>query len=51
MMYKEQIVDVLAVKLERVHFLADVLVTLLEDDPKAQVIATIIMETAILPES
>ena len=37
-------------KLERVHILADVLLTLLVDNPKAQTLAAIIMETSALPE-
>ena len=45
-MYSENIIDVMAIKLERVHVLADVLITLLEDYPQAQVIASIIMETS-----
>ncbi len=42
----EQTIDVLAIKLERVHVLADVLLDLLDDHPQAQVIAAIIMETS-----
>lgn len=43
--------DVLAVKLERVHVLADILFSLLIDHPQAQILAEIIMETSILPEA
>ena len=42
--------DQLAIKLERVHVLADLLVTILADNPQAQVLAEIIMETSQLPE-
>lgn len=42
-------IDELSIKLERCHVLADVLFSLLETDPKAQVLAEIIMETSILP--
>ena len=45
-MYSENIIDVMAIKLERVHVLADVLVDLLDDHPQAQVIASIILETS-----
>jgi hypothetical protein len=41
--------DELSIKLERCHVLADILFSLLETDPKAQVIAEIIMETSLLP--
>ena len=44
------LVDQLAIKLERVHVLADLLVTILADNPQAQVLAEIIMETSLLPE-
>lgn len=43
--------DALAIKLERVHVLADVLFSLLVDNPQAQVLAEIIMETSTLPEA
>jgi len=43
--------DVLATKLERISVLADVLFTLLADNPQAQVLAEIIMETSALPEA
>ena len=45
-MYTENIIDVMAIKLERVHVLADVLIDLLDDYPQAQVIASIIAETS-----
>lgn len=41
-----QTVDELAIKLERVRVLANVLLDLLDDNPQAQVIASIIMETS-----
>jgi hypothetical protein len=44
----EQTIDTLVIKLERVHVLADVLLTLLVDHPQAQTLATIIMETAAM---
>lgn len=42
--------DQLAVQLERIHVLADILFSILVDDPKAQVLAEIIMETSLLPK-
>lgn len=36
----------LAVKLERINVLSDILFTLLEGDPRAQVLVEIIMETS-----
>ena len=42
--------DQLAIKLERINVLADLLVTILADNPQAQVLAEIIMETSLLPE-
>ena len=48
-MLTDQAIDELSIKLERCHVLADVLLPLLETDPKAQVLAEIIMETALLP--
>ncbi len=42
-------VDALAVKLERIHTLADILFAILVDNPQAQVLAEIIMETSTLP--
>ena len=42
--------DQLLIKLERVQVLADILYTMLADDPKSQVLVEIIMETSILPE-
>ena len=50
-MYSENIIDVMAIKLERVHVLADALFAFVEDNPQAQVIASIIMETSTLPEA
>ena len=47
----DQIIDVLSIKLERVHVLADILLPLLVGQPQAQVIAEIIMETSILPRT
>lgn len=41
-------VDALAIKLERIHVLADVLLSLLVDNPQAQVLAEIILETSEL---
>jgi hypothetical protein len=43
--------DVLAMKLERVNALADILYSLLVDHPQAQILAEIIMETSILPRT
>ena len=40
--------DVLAIKLERVNALADILYSLLVDYPQAQILAEIIMETSSL---
>ena len=40
--------DVLSVKLERVHVLADILFSILADNPQAQILAEIIMETSLL---
>ena len=40
--------DVLAMKLERVNALADILYSLLVDHPQAQILAEIIMETSLL---
>ena len=47
-MFTDLSVDALAVKLERIHVLADVLLSLLVDNPQAQVLAEIIMETSDL---
>lgn len=49
-MFTDQSIDVLSIKLERVHVLADILFSLLVDHPQAQVLAEIIMETSILQE-
>ena len=43
--------DVLAVKLERIHVLSDILFSLLPDHPQAQILAEIIIETSVLPEA
>lgn len=40
--------DVLSIKLERVNVLAGILSSLLVDNPQAQVLAEIIMETSVL---
>ena len=50
MMNSDQAIDVLSVKMERVHVLADLLVSLLIDNPQAQILAEIIMETSLLPQ-
>ena len=50
-MFDDQSVDALAIKLERVNILADLLFTLLVDHPRAQILAEIIMETSALPEA
>jgi hypothetical protein len=41
--------DQLAVQLERIHVLADLLFSILVDDPKAQILTQIIMELSLLP--
>ena len=43
-------IDSLLNDLERIHVLADVLLELLVGNPRAQVLAEIIMETSQLPE-
>ena len=50
MMNSDQAIDVLSMKLERVHVLADILFSLLVDYPQAQVLSEIILETSLLPE-
>ena len=45
----DQIIDVLSIKLGRVHVLADILLSLLADQPQAQTLVEIIMETSIMP--
>ena len=50
-MLASQTIDTLAIKLERVHVLADLLIPLLDDNVPAQVLAEIIMETSLLPEA
>jgi hypothetical protein len=48
----DQTVDVLEFKLDRIHILADILLTLTVDNPQAQELIDIIMETATLtPEA
>ena len=42
--------DQMAIKMERIHVLADILFSILADNPQAQVLAEIIMETSLLPE-
>ena len=49
-MLANQTIDTLAIKLERVHVLADLLIPLLDDNVQAQVLAEIIMETSLLPD-
>ena len=44
-------IDELAIKLERIHVLADLLLTIAVDDPRAQVLSEIIIETSLLPEA
>ncbi len=44
-------IDELATKLERIHVLADLLLTLLVGNPQAQVLSEIIIETSLLPEA
>lgn len=51
MMISDQSADALAVKLERIYVLADLLFSLLIDHPQAQILAEIIMETSALPEA
>lgn len=51
MMFTGETVDTLAIKMERIHVLADVLLPLLADHPQAQVLVEIIMETSSLPET
>lgn len=50
-MNTDSALDALAIKLERVHVLSDILFSLLVDFPQAQILAEIIMETSILPEA
>lgn len=42
--------DELTAKLERIHVLADLLLTLFVGTPQAQVLSEIILETSFLPE-
>jgi hypothetical protein len=48
-MNTDQLIDVLSANMERIHVLADILFSLLVDNPQAQTLAEIIMETSILP--
>ena len=50
MVSPDQSIDVLSIKLERIHVLADILFSLLVDNPQAQVLSEIILETSLLPE-
>lgn len=43
--------DQLSIKMERIHVLADILFSMLVDNPQAQILAEIIMETSLLPEA
>lgn len=43
-------IDELTAKLERIHVLADLLLTLFVGTPQAQVLSEIILETSFLPE-
>ena len=45
-MTTEHSIDALAVKLERINVLSDILYTLCSGDPRAQVLVEIIMETS-----
>ena len=42
-------IDDITSKLERINVLADLLMDLLMDNPRAQVLAELIMETSLLP--
>jgi hypothetical protein len=50
-MFTEETIDTLAIKLERIHVLADLLLPLLVGNPQAQVLSEIILETSSLPEA
>lgn len=43
--------DMLLVKLDRIHNIADVLLDLLAGDPRAQTLTELIIETSTLPEA
>ena len=43
-------INELASKLERIHTLADILLTLFTGTPEAQVLTEIILETSLVPE-
>ena len=49
-MDSDQLIDVLSIKMQRIHALADLLFSTLVDNPQAQVLAEIIMETSLLPK-
>lgn len=51
MMFTDLTIDELACKLERIHVLADLLLTILVGNPQAQVLSEIIIETSLLPEA
>ena len=46
MMLTSDTIDDLASKLERIHTLADIMLTILVGNPEAQVLAEIILETS-----
>jgi hypothetical protein len=50
-MFTDLTIDELASKLERIHTLADILLSLLVGNPEAQVLSEIIIETSTLPEA
>jgi hypothetical protein len=50
-MFPDLAIDSLLVKLERIHVLADILFSTLADNPQAQVLSAIIMETSALSEN
>jgi hypothetical protein len=51
MMNNDPLIDALSVKLERIHVLSDILFSMLVDNPQAQILSEIIMETSLLPEA
>mgnify|MGYP003309116227 CR=1 FL=1 len=48
-MNTDQLIDVLSANMERIHVLADILFSILVDNPQAQTLAEIIMETSLMP--
>jgi hypothetical protein len=48
--YMMETIDTLVSKLERIHVLSDLLLELLIGNPRAQILAEVIMETSLLPE-